>query len=39
MTTRGPFRQLLEALNGLRDLRDRVEVRLVFRRPQGGEGG
>jgi hypothetical protein len=37
--TRGPFRPLLESLNTLRDLRDRIEVRLVFRRSQGGEGG
>jgi hypothetical protein len=37
--TRGLFRPLLESLNTLRDLRDGIEVRLVFRRSQGGEGG
>jgi hypothetical protein len=37
--TGGPFRPLLLALDALRGLQDRVEVALVFRRPQGGEGG
>jgi hypothetical protein len=37
--TRGPFNLLLAALNTLAGLRDKVEVRLVFRRPQGDEGG
>jgi hypothetical protein len=35
----GPFRRLLAALDLLQRLRDRIEVRLIFRRPHGGEGG
>jgi hypothetical protein len=35
----GPFRAMAEALGGLKDLADRIEVRFLFRRPHGGEGG
>jgi hypothetical protein len=37
--TRGPFNPLLAALKTLKGLEDRIEVRLVVRRPQGVEEG
>jgi hypothetical protein len=37
--TRGPFNPLLAALNTLKGLEGRIEVRLVVRRPQGVEEG